>query len=338
MKRSVRLRRKRGKRIGNGPQEEMAEESKLHEAEKLQATLEQKPPSIKWLARYCKPLTKAFNPVFYGLENVPLDPSSKLMFVGNHTMMAIDLPVLLLGLLQERGLFVRTMGDHAHFHIPGWKGILQKMGIVDGTRDTCRALIRDKQPVLIYPGGAREAFKKKSDPKYALFWADHKGFARMAIQEECTIVPVTVLGMEDMITVLYDIPANKLLKRDLSVPAMKPPGPRQYQRLYYYFGRPISTAVFQRNDSEANATHLRDECQGAILSGLRFLQAVQRVDPDRFGYIRMLRALLPSAKEKKVGGREGEVVVGEPASEAEEEPTGPLDEETSEKTIRWERC
>jgi hypothetical protein len=26
-------------------------------------------------------------------------------------------------------------------------------------------------PVLIYPGGAREAFKKKSDPKYALFWA-----------------------------------------------------------------------------------------------------------------------------------------------------------------------
>jgi hypothetical protein len=24
---------------------------------------------------------------------------------------------------------------------------------------------------LIYPGGAREAFKKKSDPKYALFWA-----------------------------------------------------------------------------------------------------------------------------------------------------------------------
>jgi hypothetical protein len=66
---------------------------------------------------------------------------------------------------------------------------------------------------------------------------------------------------------------------------------------------------------------------------------VQRVDPDRFGYIRMLRALLPPAKVKKVGGgREGEVVVGDPATEAEEEPTGPLDEETSEKTISWERC
>jgi hypothetical protein len=54
------------------------------------------------------------------------------------------LPVLLLGLLQERGLFVRTMGDHFHFHIPCWKGVLKKMGVVDGTRETCRALLENK--------------------------------------------------------------------------------------------------------------------------------------------------------------------------------------------------
>lgn len=301
----------------------------------LKAILAQKPPPVKWMGRWCSPLTKAFDPVFYGLENVPTDPDAKLMFVGNHTMMALDLPVLLLGLLQERGLFVRTMGDHFHFHIPGWKRILMKMGVVDGTREICRALIRNKHPVLIYPGGAREAFKKKSDPKYALFWADHKGFARMAIQEECTIVPVTVLGMEDMIGVLCDIPAFK--KRNLTVPAMKPPGPRKYQRLYYYFGPPISTSVFQRNDCEANSTGLRDQCQDIILAGLRFLQAVQRMDPNRFGYVRMMRALLPWVRETKAitGSKDGEVVVGEHAAAAETkkgeatEQTGPLDEETA---------
>jgi hypothetical protein len=39
------------------------------------------------MGRWCSPLTKAFDPVFYGLENVPSDPGAKLMFVGNHTMM-----------------------------------------------------------------------------------------------------------------------------------------------------------------------------------------------------------------------------------------------------------
>ena len=79
-------------------------------------------------------------------------------------------------------------------------------------------------------------------------------------------------------------------KRALTVPAMKPPGPRKYQRLYYHFGPPIPTAAFQRNDCEANSTHLRDQTQEVILSGLRFLQAVQRVDPNRFGYVRFVLA------------------------------------------------
>jgi 1-acyl-sn-glycerol-3-phosphate acyltransferase len=256
------------------------------------------------------------------------------------------LPVLLLGLLQERGLFVRTMGDHFHFHIPCWKGVLKKMGVVDGTRETCRALLENDHPVLIYPGGAREAFKKKSDPKYALFWADHKGFARMAIQQECIIVPVTVLGMEDMIGVLCDIPASK--KRNLTVPAMKPPGPRKYQRLYYHFGPPITTARFERNDCEANSTQLRDECQKTILEGLRFLQAVQRTDPNRFGYVRMLRALLSQFREPPrkaiTGSKDGEVVVGEPPeadmrsrycdqAEAGDDLTGPLEEDAVERVL-----
>jgi hypothetical protein len=112
------------------------------------------------------------------------------------------------------------MGDHFHFHIPGWKRILMKMGVVDGTREICRALLEDKyaeflhalsggsshstcwccgcflseishhscsHPVLIYPGGAREAFKKKSDPKYALFWAG-TAFAPTSLARFATLI------------------------------------------------------------------------------------------------------------------------------------------------------
>lgn len=82
---------------------------------------------------------------------------------------------------------------------------------------------------------------------------------------------------------------------------------------------------------------MRDECQEVILSGLRFLQAIQRMDPNRFGYVRMMRALLPWMRGTRAitGSKDGEVVVGDrpvgdkcpDGEEALREETGPLDEE-----------
>ena len=80
------------------------------------------------------------------------------------------------------------------------------MGAVDGTRRNVDLLMQTGQAIFVYPGGARETFKRTTDEKYCLIWGDRKGFAQMAVRHGCTIVPVTNYGTEDMINVVGDIP------------------------------------------------------------------------------------------------------------------------------------
>ena len=75
------------------------------------------------------------------------------------------------------------------------------MGAVDGTRRNVDLLMEAKQAIFVYPGGARETFKKTTDKKYELIWGNRTGFAEMAIRHGCTIIPVTNYGTEDMVEV-----------------------------------------------------------------------------------------------------------------------------------------
>ena len=43
--------------------------------------------------------------------------------------------------------------------------------------------MRNGQNILVYPGGARESWKRTTDEKYEILWADHHlGFATMAVR------------------------------------------------------------------------------------------------------------------------------------------------------------
>ena len=53
--------------------------------------------------------------------------------------------------------------------------------------------------IFVYPGGARETFKRTTDKKYEIIWGNRTGFAEMALRYGCTIVPVTNYGTEDMV-------------------------------------------------------------------------------------------------------------------------------------------
>ena len=52
---------------------------------------------------------------------------------------------------------------------------------------------------------ARETFKRRSDPKYSLEWGRRLGFAKMAVDQGVTIVPVSSVGTEDMTRIFYDL-------------------------------------------------------------------------------------------------------------------------------------
>ncbi|MFZ5722932.1 MAG: lysophospholipid acyltransferase family protein [Pseudomonadota bacterium] len=256
------------------------------------------PPSRALVRRALKPLNTWFSPRFYGLENV--DPSTPSLFVGNHTIYGvIDSPLLFGGLYEKTGVFVRSLGDHYHYKIPGWGDMLLKYGSVPGTPENCRALMDAGQHVLVFPGGAREVAKRRGEEN-RLTWKQRTGFARMAIEHQYPIVPFASLGADEMYTIVYDaddfksswygrrLLANervaKLLRDgDLLMPLVRGLGntaiPRP-ERFYFMFGKPIPTTPYAgRAESREAQWELRNQVAAAIEGMLAQLKII-RADDD----------------------------------------------------------
>jgi 1-acyl-sn-glycerol-3-phosphate acyltransferase len=248
-------------------------------------------------------------PVLLDVENVPV--TGPFMLVGNHQLLGMqDLPTLVRALERSRGVRVRGMADHFHFAVPLWRELLVRMGAVPGTRENCAALLAAGEPVLVFPGGAREVYKRRGQ-EYRLLWGKRTGFARMAIQTGCPIVPFAAVGADDRFRVVLDmdspvaLPARALVRRvasrddvgTLLVRGAGPAGLPGTGRLYFHFGRPIQTTRWagRAEDPEALA-ECRDLVKAAVEGGITQLLALREQDPDRRLLPRAthaLRELLP---------------------------------------------
>ena len=235
----------------------------------------------RWLTR----------PRFYGIDDVP--DERPLLFVGNHTLYGmLDVPLLYAELYREKGIFLRALGDHIHFKIPGWRDALEAFGVVDGTRENCAELMRAGESILVFPGGAREVAKRRGE-KYKLVWKERLGFARMAIENGCTIVPFSAVGLEDAYDIVMDAdellatPLGALFRRfglreDALLPVVKGIGPTPLprpQRLYFRLGPAVPTAGLEAD--EASCRELRDRVKAEVERGIELMLVEQAADPDR---------------------------------------------------------
>jgi 1-acyl-sn-glycerol-3-phosphate acyltransferase len=71
--------------------------------------------------------------------------------------------------------------------------LLAKSGMVRGTRDNVRALMREGQTILVFPGGSREVNKRRGQ-QHRLLWRERIGFARLAIEHRYPVVPFPAVG------------------------------------------------------------------------------------------------------------------------------------------------
>jgi 1-acyl-sn-glycerol-3-phosphate acyltransferase len=245
------------------------------------------------LASLVDPFLRVTQPKIYGIENIG---DGGVLLVGNHTIYGfLDLPFMMAELWKRERITVRGLGEHAHYAIPVWRDVLAMCGMVRGTRDNVRALMRDGQNVLVFPGGAREVNKRKGE-KYQLMWKERLGFARLAIEHDYPIVPFAAVGAEEMLDVVVD-DSNPVYARFAAVverltkwPIQRPvrgvgltPLPRP-ERLYFWFGEPIATAARKPED-------VRDEVKAAIEGGIAFLHDERENDPHR-GLLPRLRRRL----------------------------------------------
>ncbi len=234
------------------------------------------------------------SPRFYGLDRLP--DEKPLWFVGNHTLMAAyDVPFLVLALWDRYGQMVRGLADPFHFKVPLWKHFLRYFGVMKSCRESAGQLLREEQLILNFPGGGREVAKNREE-LYLLHWKDRSGFARIALQHGCTLVPFSMVGADDAWDIHLDAaqvlasPVGPLLRglgvrRDMMLPVVTGVGPTiipRPDRLYFHIAEPIPTAHLQhRAGDEAVIFEVREQVREAVEGGLAFLLKERRRDPGR---------------------------------------------------------
>lgn len=264
------------------------------------------PPPLAWVERATALSRLYFRPQYFGLEYV--DAQQPALYVSNHTIFGmLDSPLLYEKLYKDKGIVLRSLGDHFHFDVPVWRDILKQGGAVPGTPENCARLMQAGEHILVYPGGGREVAKRKGE-QYKLTWKTRTGFARMAIENGYPIIPVAALGADDAYDVVvdaYDVMQNPLgrwlLNRpainrkvrggDVLMPIAKGLGPTPIPRpekFYFAFGKPISTAAFAgKADDKEQVWQLRKQVMDALESELEMLRGIRAADHDT-GFLRTL--------------------------------------------------
>jgi 1-acyl-sn-glycerol-3-phosphate acyltransferase len=203
-------------------------------------------------------IKRVFNPLVLGADNIPDRPC---LFVGNHSLFALDGWVLGPIMMKEMGRFPRALGDKFLFASERVGERLLRMGGVMGHPEVCSALMEAGRDLIVFPGGARESVKPASD-RYELVWGERYGFVRLAARHGYTIMPFGMVGPDEFYGHLMegeDLPDSRLgrlLKRlgvltedtrsDLLPPvpvgALGTPLPKP-QRCYVGFGDPVDLAA-----------------------------------------------------------------------------------------------
>ena len=138
-------------------------------------------------------IKRMFNPMIVGAQNIPRQPC---LFVGNHSLFALDGMVITPLFLKELNRFPRGMGDKFLFSNRNIADFLISNGLVMGHPQVCTALMEDQQDVLVFPGGAYEAVKPTSK-LYELQWKERYGFVKLAAVHGYTIMPFGLVGPDE---------------------------------------------------------------------------------------------------------------------------------------------
>ena len=149
------------------------------------------------------PALRAMSKVYFraevrGLSNIPAE--GPILLVGNHSGGT---------LIADTFVFAQAFYDHfgplrrfhqlAHdlvFRIPGARASLSRYGTVPASPENMtRALERDAA-LLVYPGGDHETYRPSWESG-TIDFAGRRGFAKLAIEHGCPIVPVVAIGGQE---------------------------------------------------------------------------------------------------------------------------------------------
>ncbi len=200
------------------------------------------------------PVVELSRPYVDGLENLPCD--GRFLLVGNHTTFGMaEIVMIPYFVHRQLGVRVRGLADRGFGDVRGLAAdVLAAAGAVVGEPENAAELMLNDETVLVFPGGGREMPKFKGE-EYQLRWEGRSGFARLAIAHDYPIVPVGLVGGDDVYHGLVErdsalgrvsqFVGRRLGGRpDMAIPPIRGLGPTLIpdpKRMYLRFGTPIET-------------------------------------------------------------------------------------------------
>ena len=162
----------------------------------------------RWLYRHY------FRAEAHGIENLPA--SGRLILVSNHSgQLPFDGVVIGSACFLEppQPRLVRAMVEFFVPTVPFASYLFSRWGQITGTPENCRRLLSAEEAVLVFPEGAR-GISKPFSKRYQLAEFG-KGFMRLALETGSPIVPIAVVGSEEIYPKIAD---SSMLARALGAP------------------------------------------------------------------------------------------------------------------------
>lgn len=175
----------------------------------------------------------------FGAENIKDGP---YIFVSNHTgQIPIDASLINIACAMEAQTprILHGMVDRFVYKMPFLGDFYSQIGAILGDRSNSIHLLDKGESILVFPEGVKGVSKNTID-----FYKLQKftnGFYRIALAKKVQIVPVTVIGAEEMFPFVYH---TKFLSKSLGLPSI--PLMSNYfplpSPIDIYFGKPIDVA------------------------------------------------------------------------------------------------
>ncbi len=161
-----------------------------------------------------RPLVKSwFRVEVRGVENLPTGGSA--MLVSNHAgTMPLDGMILHAVVHEEIGRHVRMLGADLIFKTPYSHDLARKTGTTLACQEDAERLLSSDQLVAVFPEGFKGLGKPYAD-RYKLQRFGRGGFVSAAIRAQVPIIPVSIVGSEEIYPLIAKAPA---LARALGVP------------------------------------------------------------------------------------------------------------------------
>lgn len=258
------------------------------------------PPRIRALRRAVEvvadravPLVDLYRPYVDGLANLPAD--GRFLLVGNHTQFGAEALLIPYFVRRAIGSRVRPLTDRRFGRMGGPIGdLFAAAGAVVGDPETARELMRNDEPILVFPGGGREIPKFKGE-EHTLRWEGRAGFARLAVENDYPIVPAALVGGDDVYRSLatrgswwgrlsQDVTERLSGRSDMALPLIHGIGPTlipRPQRMYLRFATPIDTAKPARVSGATWVATVKRKTEESLERTLGELLELRAGDPYR---------------------------------------------------------